>query len=330
MKHTVIIPLLLISIIPALSEDVKTGRIEVVGKDSVDFGKYHAREKKVATYQIRNSGTGKLEIINVRKTCGCASATCDKKILQTNETANVEVIILPNSIFGLYSKNTFIESTDPNNRFLRLTVAGHAVPLIEVSPSLELNTGRIKTNTAWTQSFSLSGTEPGVILGDLKTDSNFKVDAALERNGKAGTYRLNMTLLPCRKSGDFRCTMSIPVIIPTNHQPVAIAITGRIGTELSAIPGIAYLPLSDGPQKRQITLRLLGERSRVLKPEDIVLPTRANVSFSVSPEKHGNGLEVTATFNPEFTKELYAEENIPLEFKIKGASSAQVVCKIRK
>lgn len=309
----------------------EAGRIEVVGKDCVDFGKYPAREKKVAVYQIRNSGTGKLEILNIRKTCGCASAVCDKKVLETNETANVEVVILPNSIFGLYSKNTFVESSDPANKFLRLTVAGNSIPIIEVNPSLEINAGRIKTNSTWSQSFDLKATEPGVSLGDLKTESNYKVESKLEKiTGGEGHYALSMTLLPTAESGDFRCTMSIPVTTPTNHPSTRILVSGRIGTELSAVPGIAYLALASEPQTRVFSMRVLGERTRVLRLEDLSLPVHKDAAFSVKPVSQGHGLEVTGTFGPEFAKELYAEENIPLEFKIRGASSATVVCKIRK
>jgi hypothetical protein len=327
MKSLVLATLLTVSV--SMAEE--PGRIEVVGKDSIDFGKYPAREKKVALYQIRNSGKGRLEILNIRKTCGCASAVCDKKVLETNETANVEVVILPNSIFGLYSKNTFVESSDPANKFLRLTVAGNSIPLIEVSPSMEINAGRIKTNTSCTQSFDLKATEMGVLLSELKTESNYKVETRLQQlTGGEGHYTLSMNLLPSTESGDFRCTMNIPVTTPSNHPPIKVLVTGRIGTELSAVPGIAYLSLASELQTRMFSMRVLGERTRVLKPEDLTLPAHKDVSFIVKPVSQGHGLEVTAAFGPEFAKELYAEETILLEFKIRGASSATVVCKIKK
>ncbi|MEI6808520.1 MAG: DUF1573 domain-containing protein [bacterium] len=309
----------------------EAGRIEVVGNDSIDFGRYPAWEKKVAVYQIKYSGKGKLEILNIRKTCGCASAVCDKKVLRANETANVEVVILPNSIFGLYSKNTFVESNDPATKFLRLTVAGNSIPLIEVSPALEINAGRIKANASWTQSFDLKATEPGVVLGDVKTESNYKVENKLQKlAGRDGHYALSVNLVPSAESGDFRCTMSMPVTTPTNHPPIRILVTGRIGTELSAVPGIAYLSLSGDPQTRVFSLRVLGERTKVLRPEELSLPVHKDAAFGVKPVAQCHGLEVTATFGPEFAKELYAEETIPLEFKIRGTSSATVVCMIRK
>lgn len=313
----------------ALAEE--PGRIEVVGKDTVDFGRYPAREKKVATYLIKNVGKGRLEILDVRKTCGCSLAACDKKLLEADETANVEVTVLPNTIFGLYSKNTFVESTDPGNKFLRLTMAGDSVPLVEVSPTREVEAGRIKANTAWTQAFDLKATEAGVLFGDIETESNYKVEARLERTaGVDGRCSVGVTLMPAAKSGDLRCTVSIPVTSPTGQPPIRIVVTGRIGTELSAVPGIAYLDLSSAPQTREFSVRLLGERTRVLRAEELTLPERKDAAFSVKQGADGHGLDVTATFGPEFAKALYAEENIPLELKMRGASSAKVVCKMRK
>lgn len=112
------------------------GKIAVIGKDTIDFGKYPAREKKVATYTVRNVGDDTLKILKVRKTCGCTSATAPKSELKPDEETQVEVVILPNAIFGLFSKNTFVESTDTDNRFLKLNTAGNAIPLVKVTPGM--------------------------------------------------------------------------------------------------------------------------------------------------------------------------------------------------
>ena len=96
--------------------------IAVVAADTVDFGRYPAREKRVAAYTIKNAGDEPLKIISVRKNCGCASASCDKMLLAPEATGTVEVVILPNSILGLYRKNTFVESSDPKNQLLSYPV----------------------------------------------------------------------------------------------------------------------------------------------------------------------------------------------------------------
>ena len=209
MKYLVLFLYLFLAII-SYAED--TGRIEVVGSDTIDFGKYPAWERKVATYTIRNSGEGTLKILKIRKTCGCASANIDKNELKPKETAVLEVVILPYSIFNLYSKNTFVESTDPNNRFLQLNVAGNAIPLVEITPKAEFYAGRIKTGQSWSQSFNLEPTEPGVILGKPDIKSNYPVEAQLNKADKSGQYSLSVNLIPTSNSGDLKCLINIPIV----------------------------------------------------------------------------------------------------------------------
>ena len=66
------IPIILLA---SASIALASGKIAVVNHDAIDFGKYPAREKKVATYTVRNVGKDTLKILKVRKTCGCASCS---------------------------------------------------------------------------------------------------------------------------------------------------------------------------------------------------------------------------------------------------------------
>jgi hypothetical protein len=320
------------ALLASVTATLAGGKIAVVGKDSVDFGKYAAREKKVATYTIRNVGKDTLKILKVRKTCGCASATASRTELKPNETAEIEVVILPNTIFGLYSKNTFIESTDAANRFLKVNTAGNAIPLVEVKPSMSFNAGRIKKNTEWKKDLSLTATELGVRLGQPVMTNSHPIEVALTQTGTNDlpAYSLALHLKATDQSGDLRCKIAVPVISPTNHPPISISVNGRIGSELSVIPGMAYLTLTDQPQTRKFTLRILSQRSRVLTPKELLLPDHEEISTEVVHDPKHNTLEVTMTFSPEFAKELYAEEKVPLTFSIPGAASARMLCRIRK
>ena len=320
-------------------------KIEVVGVSSIDFGQYPAWERKVARYTIRNSGDEPLKIFKVRKTCGCASATIDKKELDPKETATVEVVILPNTIFYLYSKNTFVESNDPDNRFARLNVSGNAIPLFDVGPKTEVNAGRIRTKQPWSYSFSLESTRRGVRLGEPVVKSNYPINVRLTQAAEGSKqYQLAVTMPATTNSGDLMCAISISVIIPepdkdkpvdqwsvpTNQPPIALSLTGKIGADLNVVPGIAHLSLSDEPVSRKFTLNVLGQRSRELNPGELLLPEQEGITYGVKQDDRKRGLLVTVTFDPEFLKTLYAEEVIPLSFTVPGASSATVVCKIRK
>lgn len=327
-----------IALITSFSSAAESGKIEIVGPSSIDFGKYQAWEKKVAKYKIRNVGKGTLKIIKIRKTCGCASAAADKMELKPGDEATVSVTILPNSIFGLYSKNTFVETSDPGNRFLRLTVAGNAVPLVHVKPKKHVYAGRIKLFEPWSQSFSLKGTRSDFRLGRPRVKSSHEVKTTLARKTEGAGDILTVKLLPVTESGDFQCSIELPVIfdeetikkglVPTNHPPVKVSIAGKIGYQLNAVPGILRIPVSETPIKKTFYLRVMGQRSRVLRPDEVTLPEHKEASFALR-DGGRRGLAVTATFSSEFTKELFAEKKLPLTFSVPGASSVNVTCKTR-
>ncbi len=306
------------------------GAAEVAGPATVDFGRYRAIERKVARYRVRNAGKGILRILKVRKTCGCASATASRTELQPGEESAIKVVILPSSIFGPFSKNTYVETDDPKNRFVRLTVAGDAVPLVRVLPKAHVHAGRLKEGQEWSHSFSLEPTEGGVELADPRTKASCPAEAKLHPSGGAkGAWRLDVKVAP-DGPGDFRCDVSVPVIAPSNHPPVKVSVSGRSGAELAAVPGIAYLSVSEEPQARNIRFHVMGQRSRALKPEELAMSKAEGVSLDAKQDRNGRWLLVRATFSPEFSKQLYADERIPLSFSVPGASSATVVCKIRK
>ncbi len=304
------------------------GSAVVEGSDKVDFGAYRAIEKKVARYVIRNAGNSELRILKIRKTCGCASATANRSVLGPGEEATAEVVILPNSIFGLYSKNTFVETDDPGNRFVKLTVAGNAIPLVRVLPKDHIHAGRLKTGQSWSHAFTLKPTESGVVLGEPLVESTFPVEASL--TGKNAEYSLALSLQPVATGGDLRCSVSVPVITPTNQPPIKASVTAKIGTQLTAVPGLVRLPRSDTPQARTFRFHVLGQRSRQLRPEELMLPDRPGVAFDTRQAKNGRWLVVEATFSTEFLKQLMAESSIPLTFTVPGASSADVICQIRQ
>ena len=307
---------------------VEQGKVRIVGSDTVDFGSYPAAQRKLARYTLRNDGAGVLKIVNIRKTCGCASAVCDKAELQPGDQATVEVAILPNSIFGPYRKQTYVETSDTDNRFTTLLVAGNAIPLVKVTPQSFVYAGRLHTNEAWSCKFQLQGSDPGVRLGQPTVQCSFPVDCHLvEEAPPAGRYTLDVTVRPTAQGGDLKCALSLPVVFPTNQPPLILGVTGKIGAELNALPGTLFLEESAVPLKRGLRLRLLGATQRPLTPELVRLPVHAGVSLKVGRDPAAEGLTVEAEFAPAFAAEFARTNQIELHFQFFGASPARVVCR---
>lgn len=302
--------------------------LQVTGPDTVDFGKYPARERKVAKFRIKNSGRKTIKIVRIYKTCICATAICDKPELKAGETASIEIIILPNSIYGQYSKPTYIESTDINNQFLGVTVKGAAVPLVEIKPQDFIYAGRIETNREWKGSFDLTALEPGVKLGEPEVKGNCPVEVVLNPvpGQSEGRHRLDVRLLPVATSGDFQCGVKIPVLFPTNHPALCLGVAGKIGIEMVAFPGTFRMDVSTNDVVRSFNLRVLGDAARVLDPGQLKVPDEHGVSFAVKQAGDGRTIDVTARFSPEFLRALLEQGKRELSFAIPGIASARVVC----
>lgn len=306
-------------------------KIEVVGPHVVDFGEYPAWERRTATYTIKNTGTSDLRILGIRKTCGCSSAKTHKSQITPGGETQVEVIIEGNSIFGLYNKNTFVESNDPEMRFLKLNLSGDAIPLLDVEPSHEVNLGRIPLKAIHKQMFKLTASEP-VAFGNPDVMSSHPVDVTLfpgpESHAKA--FQLEASVLPSTKSGDLSCKISIPILSPTNHAPLSLELSARLGAQLNCVPGILYVPLSEEPIKKTFTCWVLGQRSRILDSTDLKLLETEGIAYSAKPVRKGHALEVTVALSPEFTSRLYVENKLSLTFSVPNAASGSVVCRIKK
>lgn len=330
-RISTIIPLCLIVFItrlylPGMADDV--GGLEVVGSGTVDFGKYSARERKVANFKIKNAGKQTIKIGRIYKTCVCATAQCDKSELKSGEMASIEIVILSNSIYGYYSKPTYIESTDINNRFLGVTVRGTAVPLVEIKPHNFVYAGRIETNKEWKSSFYLTATEAGVKFGPPEVKCNYPVEITM--NPVAGSdsdhYRLDVRLFPILTSGDFQCGMKIPVLLPDGNSPLSVGIAGKVGIEMIAFPGTFRMAVSTNNTIRLFNLRVLGDSAKVLDYGQLKLPDEKGLSCTVKQAGDGKTIDVLAIFSPEFSKELLEQGKKELYFSIPGIASARVVC----
>lgn len=306
---------------------VGQARIEPVGSDSVNLGRYNAWEKRTAVYAIRNAGDEPLVIGNIRKTCGCATARIDKTLLNPGETGRVDVVILPNSISGRYSKNVFVESNDPGKRFLMLSVSGDAVPLVDSEPGLSVNEGRMSLAEPWSRVFTLRPSLESTKLGEPLVESSWPVDSEMALDDELNTYRLKLSMKAGGESGDFNCRVKVPVVFPEGLPPIEVTVSGQRGYMLQVVPGIVFLPVSDGPVERSLSLSIPGRRSRVLTLDEVFVSREHEVSLKPRPDFDGLGLGVTAVFSPGFTRKVNEGEPIRVILKVPGAGSAAVVCK---
>lgn len=307
-----------------------SGKIGVVGSDTVDFGKYPASEKKVARYTLKNTGDDLLTIIKVRKTCGCAKAEASRKELNPGETSIVEVTILANSIFNAYNKKTYIESSDPRKRFLSLTVKGNAIPLVDILPKSHVNAGRLSLNETWKHSFDLKARFEGVRLGEPVIESTYPVTTQfVPVPGSNAHYRLDAELLPATKPGPWTCKIRVPVLSPANQKAPEITIAGKIGSELLAIPSVIRLQKSPEPVARRFRLKLLSPGADRLDPKLIEWPEFGGVAFWAEPAAASESLWIALQISPDFVAQSLKAGEKKLSVGYPSAVPAKLTIRVK-
>jgi LEA14-like dessication related protein len=98
----------------ALNAAISQPKIEIVGGDTYDWGVVDESQTTLkAKVKIKNAGTEKLNITEVKPTCGCTTAPLDKNELQPGETATLDITLRIGGSSNEVSKTIRIMSNDP-------------------------------------------------------------------------------------------------------------------------------------------------------------------------------------------------------------------------
>jgi len=305
------------------------GRLVVVGSDTVDFGRHPADQNTVAEFTLRNDGDAPVDILRVRTDCGCSAAEIGARVIAPGETSPVKLTVRPNALGGVYRKSAFVESNDPENRVIKLSVVGDAVQRIVVKPSMYVDVGDLSTASDWRGSVDLVSEEEDVLLGEPVVDGLVTIETKLERvTAERGShYRMGITVTPPDRIGSFHGVVNVPLLGPEGA-PARVLVSGRVGTELVIIPAVAYLQRSDQPQVRRFTLRLADSRAQPMKADVLEISEHPGVSASVSPNDDGKSLVLMLTFETEFLKAFDQKKEIPVYFRVPDASGATLRCRL--
>ena len=87
-----------------------------------DFGTVNANSQVEHTFAFINEGTAPLEIKKIGKSCGCIATHNGTKVLQPGEVSEITVAYSVGRYSGQRSKKVTVESNDPENPHLTLTL----------------------------------------------------------------------------------------------------------------------------------------------------------------------------------------------------------------
>lgn len=285
-----------------------------------DFGEYPANQRRMAAFRIENKGSGMLKILKVEKTCGCADILLDKTEIASGESASMRVDILPDSIYGEYAKSIYIETDDPANKLLCVSISGTAVPLYAIKPKPLVDLGRLEPGKTISCSFRIEPVGGQFELGEPQIDCRHPAEARLERLDD-GAWRLNVKLAPAEKDADLCLRVVLPLKNPPGWKSPEIAMVGRAGTQLACVPSRIFARrLKAGTGDAGLNLRLLGWAG-VLKGEDVSFSGSEGTSADVKGQGDGSAT-VSISFDATAMDRLHQQGGAQVEFTHKPSGES--------
>lgn len=204
--------LVLVLWLPAAEPQSRVPRVEF-RENSWNFGPIKQGEVVEHEFVFRNAGNALLVIKKVSTSCGCTAALVSQKEIAPGKEGRIKVTFDSRGYFGKVRKYIYVESNDPKNPRLELTITAEVetgpAPRIELEPyNLDLglvlegesSEARIKVRNSGQLElvFDIDNPDFVFMVGDRKINFPYKLPAGREielkarlpvREGRTGPQR---------------------------------------------------------------------------------------------------------------------------------------------
>ena len=212
-----------------------------------DFGTVPKGEKLDWNFAVKNTGAADLHILAVRPACGCTVAEYDK-VIKPGETGRISAHVDTTTFSGPTSKGITVETNDPANPSVQLTIHAIVKPYVEAFPAgfLRYNIiqgdAEVKSVVLYTEE-----TEPFEIVRAEVPGDYVKVDVvkvedanrvAAKGRPEQPQYRLDVTLGgPTAKVGPI--AERIKVVTTSKNQPeYMLNLSGVVRPSYRVVPQV--------------------------------------------------------------------------------------------
>ena len=208
-------------------------KVEIKGENNKSIGTHYVKDSPMCLFVMTNSGDETLTIKSVNKTCGgCVEISVSEKEIAPGKTAEIKVRLTPGTLTGPYSKNFFVETNDPKQRFTMFTFSGTSVPVAEIKPSNLMYMGRIDPGTSYKREFLIVPTEKGTEFGKPVAECNYPVEVSSSLNEKGLSVFFGFK--PEKNLGNMKCQIKVPILKPEGWPPLEIIVSAAIaGNEVA-------------------------------------------------------------------------------------------------
>jgi hypothetical protein len=194
-----------------------------------DFGTMWQDQEVTHEYAFSNTGKSALKINTVTSSCGCTAALPSKKEFAPGESGTIKATFRSGRYRDRVTKHINVDSGDPVQPRLVLTLTGIVKAELDVLPS-GLYVGSLRIGESAERSVTLSPVEvKKFTILEVKADSPLLQVSAPEPGpaGKEGSYQLKVKFGPADKVGRVNATVIVRTDLPHTKE-VIISVFGRI------------------------------------------------------------------------------------------------------
>ncbi|MFA5043792.1 MAG: DUF1573 domain-containing protein [Kiritimatiellia bacterium] len=209
------------------------------------------------TFMLANEGAAPLVIYRVQTDCGCARVRLENRIIHPGEQIAVQVRLILKGRSGAQHKRVTIESNDPGQPRLTLSLIGGAVAEVAVKPD-RIYWGNLRSDAAEVKTVSIEfdDSAPGHVTGAGALLPAFAVDLETNKPGRA--YRLRIRPVLPLILGRFATEVWIATDAP-RYPRLTVSMQGRVVGDIYTVPDEIRLA---GDTNQPVSRLLLVQSSR--------------------------------------------------------------------
>ena len=233
--------------------------------DTHDFGDIDQGNKVTTNFKFKNTGSDAIEIVNVSTSCGCTSATPEKKVYQSGESGEIPVTFNSTRFSGKITKRVTITTNDAANPKQIVTIKGNVVVDVIVKPA-SLFFAKAEAGKKEQQTIQVSTSKlEKLVISDLQTQVDY-LTAELKMEGDKNatiTITADGTKYPAGKN-----RLNGAVTFKTNSptmETVRTNVTINVERAIRTSPTAVYFFASKQGQERKMHVRLMSTKATDFK-----------------------------------------------------------------
>lgn len=247
--------------IPEPTVQLKEGEVPGVKFDtpSYNFGRVREGQQVFHDFWFTNTGTGPLEILKVKPSCGCTTAGTHDRIVQPGKTGKIPIKLNLGRASGPVAKTVMVYTNcTGTDSMVTLRIQGEVWQPIQASPASasfgRLTADQAKDTTLERRLTIVNNTEDPVALKGVRVSNpSFKAETKVLEEGKR--FELIVNVVPPLATGPVTGTIEIDTNLDGTPK-VTIPVNAYVTADVDVTPNQLTLPATrQGKLQRQFFIR---------------------------------------------------------------------------